>query len=182
MKKLIIVFFCLNFFNLYALNLPKNDVVYLFQNSKFHLLCQNRWKYINKYLGKREDLLSLVAFSCLKEHKITLALDLAKALRFTKIGRNNANYIATLFNIKTLLIRYIKDDFSLNDINIPYVLDDDLGRVFYFVKKQKPLVRNGFFEVKDKNRLFKVYYDVKSNRFILKIYKHAELIKKEIYW
>ena len=180
MKKIIIF---LLFFNLYALDLSKQTVAYLFKNKYYSFLCENRWKYINEYLGKREDLLSLVAYSCLKKHQITLALDLAKALRFTKVGRNNANYIATLFNIKTLLIRYIEDNISLDDINLPYVLDDDLGKVFYLAKIQKPDIKNNSFEIDDKNgNIIEVYYNVKNNSFKLDIYKNSNLIKKEIYW
>ena len=180
MKRVIILVL---FFNLYALDLSKQNIVYLFKNKYYSFICQNRWKYINKYLGKREDLLSLVAFSCLKKHQITLALDLAKALRFTKMGRTDANYIATLFNIKTLLIRYVKDKISLDSIDIPYILDDDLGKVFYLVKEQKPLVKNNFFIVQTKNNnKIKVLYNVKSNSFTLYIYDNSKLIKKELYW
>lgn len=179
MKKVIILIL---FFNLYALDLSKYDIIYLFKNRYFNYICHQRWKYINKYLGKREDLLSLVGYSCLKKHQITLALDVAKALRFTKTGRSNANYIATLFNIKTLIIRYIKDTVSLKDINIPYVLDDDLGKVFYLLKKQQPSVKNGFLEIEDNKAKIKLFYDVKRNNIVLNIYKDKKLLKKEIYW
>ena len=180
MKKLIILIL---FLNIYALDLSKQSISYLFKNSYYSFICQNRWKYINKYIGKREDVLSLVAYSCLKKHQITLALDLAKALRYTKSGRINANYIATLFNIKTLLIRYVNDKISLNSINIPYVLDDDLGKVFYLARIQKPVVKNNSFTVKTKKgKIIKIFYILKSNNFILKIYKNSKLLKKELYW
>ena len=179
MKKLIIFILVLN---IYALDLSRQSLVYLFKNNYFSFICQKRWKYINEYVGKREDLLSLVAYSCLKKHQITLALDLAKALRYTKTGRINSNYIATLFNIKTLLIRYVEDKASLDSINIPYVLDDDLGKVFYLVKEQKPVVKNSSFSVKTKKGKINVFYDLNNNNFILKIYKNSKLLKKEIYW
>jgi len=181
MKKLIIFIL---FLNIYAFDLSKQSIVYLFKNHYFNFICQHRWQYINKYLGKREDLLSIVGYSCLKEHHITLALDVAKALRFTKTGRINANYIATLFNIKTLLIRYVYNDkISLKLINNSYILDDDLGKVFYFAKIQKPIVKNNTFSVYTKTgEKIKVFYDVKSNIFILSFYKNSKLIKKDEYW
>ncbi len=180
MKKLIIFIL---FLNIYALDLSKQSVGYLFKNNYFSFICQQRWKYINKYLGKREDLLSLVGYSCLKEHHITSALDVAKALRFTKMGRTNANYIATLFNIKTILIRYVKDNIPLTLIKFPFVLDDDLGKVFYFVQTQKPVVNNNFFVVHTKKgEKIEVFYNIKTNNFILNFYKGSKLIKKDIYW
>ena len=180
MKKAIILILL---FNLYALDLSKDNVIYLFKNNHYDVLCQHRWRYINKYEGKREDLLSLVAYSCLKTHQITPALDLAKALRFTKMGRINANYISTLFNVKTLLIRYINDNISLDLINIPYVLDDDLGKVFYFARIQKPPIQNNSFSVKiNDNEKIEVFYNLKSNTFMLKVYKNSKLLKKEFYW
>jgi len=180
MKKLIILIL---FLNLYAIDLSKQNIVYLFKNNYFSFICQHRWKYINKYLGKREDLLSLVGYSCLKKHQITLALDVAKALRFTKAGRLNANYIATLFNIKTLLIRYVEDKISLSLVNIPYILDDDFGKVFYLAKIQKPVIKNNSFYVttKEGNKI-KIFYDLKNNNFVLSFYKNKKLIKKERYW
>ncbi len=180
MKKLIIFIL---FLNIYAFDLSKQSVGYLFKNNYLSFICQHRWKYINNYVGKREDLLSLVGYSCLKKHQLIPALDVAKALRFTKMGRINANYIATLFNIKTILIRYVMDGISLNEISIPYVLDDDLGKVFYLVKSQKPPVKNYSFEVTtNKGKKIKGFYDTKNNNFILNFYKGSKLIKKDIYW
>ena len=181
MKKLIVFIL---FLNIYAFDLSKQSIVYLFKNNYFSFICQHRWQYINKYLGKREDLLSLVGYSCLKKHQLTLALDVAKALRFTKDGRINSNYIATLFDIKTLLIRYVYNNkISLNLINIPYSFDDDLGKVFYLVKIQKPVVKNNSFIVRTKDgKKIKVFYDIKDNNFILSFYKNSKLIKKDTYW
>ena len=180
MKFLIILII---FLNSYANDLSKKDITYLFKNHYFSYICQKRWKYINEYVGKREDLLSLVGYACLKKHQLIFALDVAKYLRYTKMGRINANYIVTLFNIKTILIRYVKDKISLQAINIPYVLDDDLGKVFYLAKKQKPDIKNNSFDLKTKKGgKISVFYDIKDNYFIIKFYKNSKLIKKDIYW
>ena len=179
MKKIIIF---LLFFNLYALDLSKQTVAYLFKNKYYSFICKYRWRYINKFLGKREDLLSLVGYSCLKKHQLIPALDVAKALRFTKMGRVNANYIATLFNIKTLLIRYIEDKISLNNVNLPYVLDDDLGKIFYLIKNQKPLIKDNIVYIKTKKEEIEVSYNMKNNNIIIKFYKDSKLIKKDMYW
>ena len=181
MKYLIIVMIFLNI-NLFALDLENKNITYLFKNHYFSFICKYRWRYINKFLGKREDLLSLVGYSCLKKHQLIPALDVAKALRFTKMGRVNANYIATLFNIKTLLIRYIEDKISLNNVNLPYVLDDDLGKIFYLIKNQKPLIKDNIVYIKTKKEEIEVSYNMKNNNIIIKFYKDSKLIKKDMYW
>jgi len=178
--KYLIIFFSIC---LYALDLSNKSLAYLFKNQYYTYICEHRWRYINKYVKKREDLLSLVAYSCIKKRYITYALDLAKNLRFTKLGRNNANYIATLFNIKTLLRRYLVDNISLDGIELPYVADNDLGRVFFLIKKQNPKVVNNIVFLKDGNKNIKVSYSVDSDEIILEFLdKNNNLIKKEKYW
>ena len=155
----------------------------LFKNNYYTYICRNRWKYINKYLGKREDLLSIVAYSCLKKHKLTLALDVAKALRFTKMGRINSSYIISLFAIKSYLIRYIKDNFNLKNITFPEIKGDDLAKVFFLTQKKNPKVSNNGYFLNLENEKIEVNYSVKSNEITLSFYdKNNNLIRKEIYW
>ena len=178
--RILLLFFL--FLNLNASSLKDKDIVSLFKDKYYHYLCIHRWEYINKYLKKREDLLSLVAYACLKNHSLTYALDLAKALRFTKEGRVNSTYIVSLFSIKNYIIRYIEDDFDLSSIEIPLIISDDLGKVFNLVKKEKPKVTNGSFFVNLDEFNIKVGYNVEKNYIILEFYKDNKLIKKEVYW
>jgi hypothetical protein len=143
----------------------------------------HRWIYINKYEKKDEKLLSLVAYSCLKKHYLTPALDLAKVLRVTKIGRTNATYINTLFLIKLLTERYIKDDYPIQDINIPKIEDSLLAKVFYLAQKQKPKIINGsYFEVTDNGLKYRVIFSQDINNIIIKTFKNSQMIKKDKYW
>jgi len=155
----------------------------LFKNNYYTYICKNRWKYINKYLGKREDLLSIVAYSCLKKHKLTLALDVAKALRFTKMGRINSSYITSLFAIKSYLIRYVEDNFNLRNITFPEIKGDDLAKVFFLTQQKLPKVSNNGYILNLDNKKIEVNYSVKSNEITLSFYdKNDNLIRKEIYW
>ena len=162
--------------------LGNKSIVYLFKNNYYSFLCKNRWKYINKYVGKREDLLSIVAYACLKKHYLTYALDLAKNLRFTKEGRTNSTYIISLFSIKNFLMRYILDDFDISSIKIPNIESDELGRIFNIAKKTKPKVINNTFFINDKEYNLSVSYNIESNEIIIKYFKHKQLIKKDRYW
>ena len=178
--RILLIFFLI--INLYASSLKNKDILSLFKDKYYHYICIHRWEYINKYLGKREDLLSIVAYACLKNHSLTYALDLAKALRFTKEGRANSTYIVSLFAIKNYIVRYIEDGFDLNSIEIPSITSDDLGKIFNLIKKEKPIVKNGSFFVNLDEFNVKVGYNVKKNYIILEFYKDNKLIKKEVYW
>ena len=179
MRILLILFI---FISLEASSLKNKSIIYLFKNKYFNYLCLHRWQYINKYLGKREDLLSLVAYSCLKKHYLTYALDLAKAMRFTKEGRINSTYIISLFSIKNYILRYIMDNFDLSIINIPFIDSDDLGKIFILIKKQKPKVKNNTLYLNYQNIKIKVKYSIKNNTIILEFFKDDKLLKKDIYW
>jgi len=164
-------------------DLKNKSLIFLFKNNYYTYICTHRWEYINKYLKKREDLLSIVGYSCLKKHWIIPALDVAKALRFTKMGRENSSYIVTLFTIKNFLIRYIEDNFNIKDINIPVIEGDNLGKVFVLTQKLSPKVKNESFTLKTNNETIKVKYLINTGELVLSFYdKNNNLIKKEKYW
>lgn len=180
--RILLIFLLSLFIKINADNLQNKSVIYLFKNHYYSYLCLNRWKFINEYVGKREDLLSIVAYACLKKHYLTYALDLAKNLRYTKEGRENSTYIISLFTIKNFLMRYIMDNFDISIINIPYIESDDLGKVFLLTKQEKPIVNKNRYILKDKNENIEVSYDIKANDIVIKFFKNKKLIKKEKYW
>ncbi len=181
MRVLLIVFLSL-FIKINADNFQNKNIIYLFKNHYYSYLCLNRWRYINKYVGKREDLLSIVAYACLKKHYLTYALDLAKNLRYTKEGRENSTYIISLFTIKNFLMRYIMDNFDISIIKIPNIESDDLGKIFLLTKKEKPKVNNNRYILKYKNENIEVSYNIKANEILIEYFKNNELVKKEKYW
>lgn len=181
MKK-VLIFIVFNIF-VFANELVNMPLYTLFKKNYYSYICKNRWSYINKYIGKREDLLSLVAYSCLKKHKLTFALDIAKSLRFTKIGRINSSYIISLFAIKTYLVRYIVDNFNIQEIKMPFLKDDDLAEVFFLTQKKLPKVIHNGFILKNNNSFIEVNYSIKTNEILLKFYNKDKILqRKEIYW
>jgi len=179
-----IFFILLIFFvnTLLSENLKDKSLIYLFKNSYYSYICLHRWEYINKYIGKREDLLSIVGYSCLKKHWIIPALDVAKSLRYTKIGRINAYYISSLFMIKKILIRYLEDKINISDIKIPTIEDDDLGKIFNIVQKTLPKVTNKNIKIKMDGNDVDIQYLPETNQIDIKFYKENKLLKEEKYW
>jgi hypothetical protein len=179
----ILVIFSFFFTFIFALDkLENKSLIELFKGNYFSYICMHRWDYINKYNLKDEKKLSLVAYSCLKKNYLTPALDLSKVLRVTKIGRNNAAYINTLYLMKISLIRYIKDDYNLSYIKIPQIEDNLLAKIFKLAKKQNPIVNDNSFTVKDNDFKYVVFFKEDINNIIINIYKNNKLIKKVKFW
>ena len=176
----VLIAFCFFMF-LYAKDYKDMSLVELFKNKYYTYICMHRWVYIDKY-QKSEDLLSLVAYSCLKKHYLTPALDLSKTLRFTKEGRINGIYINTLYLMKLLLISYINNEKELLKVKLPKIPNETLAEVFYLVKKQKPPVSGDSFEVKDANTTYEVKYSAKENTLTIDLYENGKKLKKEKYW
>jgi hypothetical protein len=175
------LFFLLLFNILFAADkLQNKPLTELFEKKYYTYICLHRWVYINKY--KDEKLLSLVAYACLKKHYLTPALDLAKVLRFTKIGRANATYLTTLFLIKNLIERYIKDNFAVDSFVFPKIKGSLLAKVFYLLQSQKPLVKGNTFSVKEKDNRYEVTFSEKTNTIIIKTFKNDVFFKKDRYW
>ena len=185
MKKLfalVLTIFAVSLFAKTNKSLKNVSVVDLFKQKEYKYICDHRWHYINKYELKREDILSLVAYSCLKVHFLTPALDLAKVLRITKEGRINATYINTLYLMKLLLIQYLYNENALLDVKLPEISNDLLAHVFYLVQKQKPAVNKLKTSVTDGNKTYEIYFKPTINDIIIDIYQNGKKIKKEMYW
>ena len=153
----------------------------LFKKGFYTQICNKRWVYINKYVHKREDLLSIVAYSCLKKGYLTPALDLAKVLDTTPIGRKNATYISTLFLMKKLLLDALFDNTKGKNIKLPEIKDNLLGIVFHYWINNKYSEKNNIITINDKNKKF-VISVTKYYNLLIKMYINNNLIKKEKFW
>jgi hypothetical protein len=176
LKKLIL-FFLFNIF-LFSKEIALNVV---FQKGYYSKICMNRWKYINKYVNKREDLLSLVAYACLKKKYLTPALDLAKVLKVTTIGRKNATYITTLFLMKKLILEFILDNIDIKNIKLPIIKDDLLGVVFYNIQKNNFVKKNNRIIIQNNEKKLIVYIN-KNYNIVIESFVENELQNKDIYW
>jgi len=153
----------------------------LFKKGFYSQICNKRWDYINKYVNKREDLLSVVAYSCLKKGYLIPALDLAKVLKKTRIGRKNATYITTLFLMKKLILDILLDDIKRNDIKLPEIKDNLLGIVFAYIINGKYKKEKNHIIIIDKNRKF-IISKTKHYNIKIKMYVDNNLTKRKIFW
>jgi hypothetical protein len=162
-------------------NLDDMTLLQLFNHKYYSYICDKRWKYINEYNNKREDLLSLVAYACLKKRYLTPALDLAKVLKVTKEGRKNATYIVTLFLMKKLMIQIINDDLKVGNIKLPTINDNDLGKVFHFIEEGDYKKSGKDIIITRNNTTYKINM-TKRNNVVINIFKNGQLVKREYYW
>ena len=185
MKKVFILVFFLQL--MFAATAATNDklknmtLLELFNHQYYTYICDRRWQYINKYNNKREDLLSLVAYACLKKRFLTPALDLAKVLKTTKEGRRNATYIVTLFLMKKLIIQYFNDGLSLKSIKLPKITDNTLGIVFDYIEKGDFKKDGEYMIINASPFVYKVTVS-KNNNVIIETYKDDKMIKREYFW
>ncbi len=182
MKKIIAFFVLLNLVFAANKNLKNMDLITLFKGQYYSYICKNRWKYINKYNNKREDLLSIVAYACLKKRFLTPAFDLAKVLTVTKEGRANATYITTLFLMKKLLIQILNGDLTIGNLNLPIIKDNTLGIVFYQIEHNNYKLQDKKIFTNFNNKKFITYISDDNNIVIETYDKNNNLIKKEFYW
>jgi len=181
MKFVLALLIGVSLFGMNNAELERMSVSKLVKNSYYTYVCENRWKYINKYRGN-DDILSLVAYACLKKRFLIPALDVAKVLTHTKEGRKNATYISTLFLIKKLMIQILNnDDIDVRALKLPKILDNSLGMVFGMVQegrftrngKNITVILNGKKYVVSLNKEFNV---------VIETFVDESLIKRETYW
>jgi len=153
----------------------------LFKKGFYTQICNKRWTYIKKYVNKREDLLSIVAYSCLKKGYLVPALDLAKVLKRTPLGRKNATYITTLFLMKKLILEDLLDNFDINTIKLPVIKDNLLGIVFHYLTSKKYKKEKNNIIITDKNKKIIVSL-TKYYNLLIEVYIDNKLIKKAKYW
>ena len=158
-----------------------SEIEELFKKKEYTQICKKRWDYINKYRFKNENLLSLVAYSCLKFNYITPALDVAKALVATKEGRDNAVYISSLFLMKKLLISLIKDNMNIKSLRLPVIKDNLLGKVFYLIQKNGYDKEGGKIIVVDGTKTYNVWLSDDFN-VVIAVYQDGKQIKMVYYW
>ncbi|WP_456480409.1 hypothetical protein [Nautilia sp.] len=181
MKKTALLLVLFNFVFASSDYLKNMTLIELFNNKYYSYICNQRWKFINKYNNKREDLLSLVAYACLKKRFLTPALDLAKVLKVTKEGRKNATYIVTLFLMKKLIMQMIDDNLQIGDITLPQISDNTLGKVFGLIQKGDYEKKDGALVVKNGNTTYKVWISDNYN-VVIDTVVNGELTKREYYW
>jgi hypothetical protein len=117
----------------------------MFQNKNYSKVCTSGLPMVYRF--KDDDAsLSIIAISCVKADLINSALRPANIMRNSKIGRNNASYVANLYLIKKLLIQFIYDDIDLSYISLPKsnhflsIIFENLSKNNYIKKDNKIII------------------------------------------
>ena len=152
----------------------------LYKKKQYLYICHKRWRYINKY-SNNEELLFLVASSCLKNGYIIPALDVSKVLKKTKKGRTNATYIATLFLMKKLIIQIIEDNLDVSSIKLPLIKDHLLGQIYNQIQNSNFRLENNKLIIKIDKKIFEVSLNKEKN-LLIKIFVNNKLIDKKSIW
>jgi len=166
---------------LFSEDIDNMTLIDLYKNYHYSHICSRRWVYINRFVNKREDLLALVAQSCLKTGNLIPALDVAKMLKNTKEGRKNATYIATLFLMKKLIIQVFIDKLNISPIKLPIIKDYTLGKIYSLLQKNSYKIDGNRLTIKDEEFSYKILLMKKEN-LLIKTFKNGTLIKEETIW
>ena len=157
-----------------------NTLLELYKKKRYLYICHKRWRYINKY-SNNEELLFLVASSCLKNGYIIPALDVSKFLKNTKKGRKNATYIATLFLMKKLIIQIIEDNLNISSIKLPLIKDHILGQIYNQIQNSNFKIKDNKLIVKIDKKIFEVSLNKEKN-LLIEIFLNKKLIAKKSIW
>ncbi|NPA55998.1 MAG: hypothetical protein GXO40_06500 [Epsilonproteobacteria bacterium] len=97
------------------------DVYTLYKNKNYPKACKvgSYMLYKKPALKKDDNYQSVVALACVKADMLNAAIKIAKTLTHTKIGRNNASYVASLFLIKKLLLQLVHDKIDIANLSLP---------------------------------------------------------------
>lgn len=147
------------------------DIINEYKNNNFNKICN--FKNINK--TKNEKLLSIIGISCVKSDNLYLLPYIIAKLKHTKLARQNAIYLDTIYMQKRLLYSYFFDKFSLKGFALPNT-DYILSIVFNKIKNGQYKRQGDVISIYLKKETIKVY--PQKNKLIVDEYYKNNLIKR----
>jgi len=142
-----------------------------FKNSKYNKIC-----ILNNITNTtNEKLLSIIGISCVKADRLYLIPYILPKLKFSKVARENAIYLATIYMQKRLLYSYLFDNLSLEGFNLPKT-DYIISIIFSKIKNHDYRKDGNVIIITLKNETIKVY--PKDTRMYVDEYKNNKLIKR----
>ena len=175
MKKILFMIILINT----LFGVTKNDIYTFYKNKDYKNTCLKGVWILNKFKDN-DTYQSIVALSCVKVNMLNASIKIAKTMIHTPIGRNNASYISSLFLIKKLLLQKLYDNINISNLSFPKS-NHPLSIVF------ENISHNNFTRKEDKYTIYyqnKKYllYPIKTNKFVIEIYKNNMLLSKKTYW
>jgi len=141
---------------------------------------QSVCKYgMNHFQKHNENLLSFIGYSCIKSDNLFYLPTIINNLKYTKEGRKNSIYFATLLLEKKLLLSYILDNTDISYFRFP-LLDHPISIVITNIINKNYKTENNIFTVNYKNKVYKVYGEKNSSKVFINVYQDNNLI--ETHW
>ena len=168
MKKLLLI---LPIF-IFAFNIKQE---YLSQN--YESVC----KYgINHFQKHNENFLSLIGYACIKSDNLFYLPAIINNLKYTKNGRKNSIYFATLLLEKKLLASFVLDNININYFRFP-LLNHPISIVITNIINKNYKKENGILIINYKNKIYKVYGNIKNAKVFINIYQNNMLQQSHWY-
>ena len=167
MKKLLLIFPIF----IFAFNIKKE---YLAHN--YESVCKYGMNHLNK---KDENLVSFIGYSCIKSDNLFYLPIIINNLKYTKEGRKNSIYFATLLLEKKLLSSYILDNTNITYFRFP-LLDHPISIIITNIINKNYKKENGKIIVNYKDKIYKVYGDINNSKVFIDVYQNNNLI--ETHW
>jgi len=175
------ILFLMLFFSTLLFGITKNEIYKLYNKKHFKATCE-KGTWILRQNSKDDTYLSVVGLSCVNADMINTAIRISKYMGRTKIGRNNASFISSIFLIKKLLIQFIYDEIDLSNLSLPkaeYYLSD----IFEKISQNNYKKKGGVYIVKIGKFTYSLEpFETSTNKILIKIYQNNKLLSKHIYW
>jgi len=166
-------------FTSFVFAITKEEVYHLYQNHDYKHTCQRGVWILNEY--KNDDAYqSIVAISCVKADMLNTAIRISKTMNHTKLGRNNASYIATLYLIKRLLLQVVWDNIDISHLSLPKS-NHHLSIVFENISHNNFSKTNNVYTITADGNKY-ILSPEENNKIAIKIYKNNVLVSKHVYW
>ena len=169
------------FFSTLLFGITKNEIYKLYNNKEFKTTCE-KGTWILRQNRDDDTFLSVVGLSCINADMINTAIRISKYMGRTKMGRNNASFISSIFLTKKLLIQFIYDKIDLSNLSLPKA-EHYLSDIFENISKNNYKVEGNQIITEIDNFRYSIEpFGKSTNKILIKIYQNNKLLSKHIYW
>jgi hypothetical protein len=175
------ILFLILFFSISLFGITKNGIYKLYNNKNFKATCE-KGTWILRQNSNDDTYLSVVGLSCVNSDMINTAIRISKYMGRTKMGRNNASFISSIFLTKKLLIQFVYDNIDLSNLSLPKA-NHFLSKIFENLSNKNYIKQNSDYIIKTDNKKYILRALKNSNNKIeIEIYNNNKLLSKHIYW
>ncbi len=154
------------FLSSFAFSSVSKSVILYYQFKNYEKACEEGLKIINK---SNEAMLSLIGVACAKSDYIDTLAKIAPKLSSNKSFRENRSYFFTLLLQKSLILQFLKDDISIENLKFPktehilsLAFENIASKNYKLISKNPKILR-----IKTKESTFEITISKKEKNVIL---------------